>query len=141
VFDYLVGELLSGVDAPFAVLSCYDEMCIAHLDDGGASREILDRNASQLSEDVDTDILAAFGIGGHDSMQSPNRSELESAPSSPPSKLNRGFGQSEPPADVGGSDADDDEENNVEEKPSNDEDEDWDRAVVYTQTFTGGGAQ
>ena len=138
VFDYLVGELLSGVNTPFAVLSCYDEMCIAHLDDGGASREILDRNASQLSEDVDTDILASFGIVGHDSKQSPNRSELESAPSRPPSKLNRVFGQSEPPVDVGGSDGDEEEEeNNVEEKPTNDEDEDWGRAVIYTQTFTG----
>lgn len=135
VFDYLVGELLSGVDTPFAVLSCYDEMCIAHLNDGGVSRGILNRNASQLSEDVHDGILASFGIGGDDSKQSPKQGERES---SPPSKLNRVFDQSETPVDVGGSDGDDgEEENNVEENPSSGEDEDWNRAVVYTQTFTG----
>jgi hypothetical protein len=104
LFDYLVGQLLSGVATPFAVLSSYDEMCIAHLDDDGVSRDILDKNAALLSEDVDPDILAAFGISGDN--KSPQWSE--SATSSPPSKLNRVFGQTLAPVDVGGDEVEED---------------------------------
>ena len=40
VYDYLLGNLLAGVSHPFAVLTTYDEMVIAHLDDD-VSKEIL----------------------------------------------------------------------------------------------------
>lgn len=63
VYDYLVGQLLTGTTAPFAVLTTYDEMCIAHLNDGGVSLESLTRNADALIQDISSDILHAFGIG------------------------------------------------------------------------------
>lgn len=52
LYDYLVGCLLSGTRAPFAVLSSYDETCIAHLQDGGVSREILEKNAQNLGVEI-----------------------------------------------------------------------------------------
>ena len=51
-----------GVHKPFTVLSSYDEMCIAYLDDDGVSREILERNAEKLGEDISPEILEAFGV-------------------------------------------------------------------------------
>jgi hypothetical protein len=125
VFDYLVGELLAGNAAPFAVLSCYDEMCIAHLDDGGVSRNILTENAGRLSSDIEPETLAAFGVGG-DGNKKPSQQ------SSPPSKLNRVFNEGKPSsgeARAGGTEGKDDGESS--------DDEDWNRAVVYTQTFHG----
>lgn len=60
VYDYLVGNLAIGVSCPFAVLSSYDEMCIAYLDDNGTSREVLERNAKNLGLAVDQDIMNKF---------------------------------------------------------------------------------
>ena len=61
VYDCLVGKLLTGVSRPFAVLTTYDEMCIAHLNDDGASREILERNANALNEDMSSEVSFSDG--------------------------------------------------------------------------------
>jgi hypothetical protein len=132
VYDYLVGSLLSGVAAPFAVLSSYDELCIAHLNDGGVSREILTRNARNLSQDIDDDLLGALdGVEPTPSLMSPRTCQQSgSEKPSPESKLNRVF--------VGDADTvlgDEDNEGNVGEG-SDEEDEEWNRVVCYTQTFS-----
>jgi len=51
IYDYLVGLLGTGI-RPFGVLSSYDETCIAYLNDGGVSKEILERVASQLQSEI-----------------------------------------------------------------------------------------
>mmetsp|Transcript_2789 Transcript_2789/g.7812 ORF Transcript_2789/g.7812 Transcript_2789/m.7812 type:complete len:541 (-) Transcript_2789:32-1654(-) len=130
VYDYLVGELLAGNATPFAVLSCYDEMCIAHLADDGASRDILNKNATQLNMDIDDGVLAAFGIGDGDGKA---HQQNESAATSPQSKLNRVFAQNKPSAEACDNAVDMEDRDDEEDS----DDEDWDRAVIYTQTFCG----
>jgi hypothetical protein len=149
-YDYLVGNLLSGVHTPFAVLSSYDEMCIAYLDDDGVSRKILERNAEKLGEDISPEILEAFGVNDKSpSSASPVHQSVSEKPSPEP-KLNKVFGgYLIAPVDCkvggeGGNDDDeeghDDDDNGDDGDVDDDDDDDdddgeWDRIVIYTQTF------
>jgi len=48
IYDYLMGLLGTGI-RPFGVLSSYDETCIAYLNDGGVSKEILEESQANYS--------------------------------------------------------------------------------------------
>jgi len=52
--DYLVGQLVMGVNRPFPVLSSYEETCIAHLNDNDLSRHIFDHKAGSINERLQT---------------------------------------------------------------------------------------
>lgn len=155
-YNHLVGNLLSSgvVHTPFAVISSYDEMCFAYLDDDGVSREILERNADKLQEDISTKILQAFGI--NDDSKSPCSSSPVhhsiSEKSSPKPKLNKVFdGHLNAPVDckVGGkggnddedeghddndNDNNDDNDGDVDDDDDGNDDGEWECKVIYTQT-------
>ena len=88
-YDYLVGNLGSGTSCPFAVLSCYDQMVIAHLDDDNRSRQILVTAAAELGEDirdkVDELLSRDTTLGKTDGPQSPE-SKLNHVVSNKPDK-------------------------------------------------------
>ena len=136
VYDYLVGNLLSGVHAPFAVLSSYDEMRISFLDDDGVSRDILHRNAEKLAEDISTEILDAFGLNDNSpSSVSPVHHSVAEKPSPEP-KLNKVFGANLNASLDGKIDGKGGIDEDGEEWSSDDDDDsEWDRKVMYTQSF------
>ena len=141
VYDYLLGNLLAGVSHPFAVLTTYDEMVIAHLEDN-VSKEILRSNVDNLGCDFPDEVLNLLQLTGG-----------EKSEGSPESKLNKVFectGSSseensdgsddedvdyEGGDDEGGDDEGGDDEGGDDE--DSDEDENYKRAVVYTPTFHG----
>lgn len=131
VYDYLVGNLAIGVSCPFAVLSSYDEMCIAYLDDNGTSREVLERNAKNLGLAVDQDIMNKFIVpidtdkGNSDNGLSTRDEPIVAA--SPQSKLNRVFDFDDNAGDGKVQEDDEDEDR--------DDDPDYERRICYTQTF------
>ena len=119
VYDYLVGELGMGMTLPFVVLTSYDATCIAHLDDNGASRQLLERTAAALDEPLDRSLIDKMEKKGDD----PN------AATSPEPKVFR-----EPPLEEGTAAANEDEEN-AEEEEDEESDPDWKRIVCYSQVF------
>ena len=157
-YDYLIGKLLSGVsNNPIGVLTTYDEMCIAFLDDEGKSLDILKRNASNLGNDIDPAVLKAFGID-EDSPSPPSSPPTsghasDSRRPSPESKLNPVFaglnndGQEDrkpsgktsddekPPGSSGQQVEEMSEKVEEESDGGNDDEDDWNRSVFYTQTF------
>lgn len=56
VYDYLVGTLGVGISCPFALLSTYEQMVIAHLDDEGGSQELLKQVAGNMGQDLEQEI-------------------------------------------------------------------------------------
>jgi hypothetical protein len=60
VYDHLVGMLVRGVSRPFVVLSSYDRMVIAHLDDGAMSKELLVRVSGDIENDLMEDIASRY---------------------------------------------------------------------------------
>ena len=120
VYDYLVGMLAGGVSRPFVVLSSYDRMVIAHLDDGGMSKEVLERVAGGIESDWTEEM--AFLEGGNGQ---PNESQ---ASGSPLSKLNAVVSdQNMPSASDGPSESSEDNNDDGES-----DDEDWNRSLCYT---------
>jgi len=138
VYDYLVGNLATGISCPFAVLSSYDEMCIAYLDDNGKSRKILERNVNNLGLPVDQDILNKFIVPIDEDKDKGNSNnglstrDEPTAASSPQSRLNRGFHFDDNAGDgkveKGDGEEDDDDDDD-------DDDSDYERCIHYTQTF------
>jgi hypothetical protein len=137
VYDYLVGNLATGVSCPFAVLSSYDKMCIAYLNDDDKSRESLERNAKNLGLAVDQDILNKFIVSidkqkGNSDNGLSTRDESTAA-SSRQSKPNRGFHFNDNAGD--GKIEEDDGEEDDDEEDDDDDDPDYARRICYTQTF------
>lgn len=156
-YDYLIGELLSGVSTPIGVLTSYDEMCIAFLDDDeGKSLDILKRNAANLGNDIDPAVLKAFGIDEDSptppSSPPPGHTSNSRRPS-PESKLNPVFASSlnndrqedrkpsgktsddEKPPGCSGQQVEELSEKVEVESDDDDDDDDWNRSIFYTQTF------
>jgi hypothetical protein len=125
VYDYLLGNLLSGVSCPFAVLTTYDEMVIAHLDDDD-SKNILRSNALNLSADFPQVVLDALELG-----ESEKGQKKQDQQDSPESKLNRIFDDQIKPEVILGDDIE------IEEEDADDGDEEYSRAVIYSQPFRG----
>jgi hypothetical protein len=62
IYDYLVGLLGTGTGIrPFGVLSTYDETWFAYLNDGGVSKEILERVTSQLESEIPIPVGRVLG--------------------------------------------------------------------------------
>ena len=55
VYDYLVGLLGMGVAVPFVVLTTYEEMVIAHLDDDGRAKKIMEDAAREMGNPLATE--------------------------------------------------------------------------------------
>ena len=113
VYDYLVGELGMGISMSFAVLTSYDAMCIAHLDDNGASRALLERTAEALDQPLDRSCI--------DQMK--KKQDDMNAATSPEPKVFRG-----PLLDEGSAPVEEDED-------MDENDPDWNRTVCYSQVF------
>jgi Family of unknown function (DUF5898) len=116
VYDYLVGLLGMGVSWPFVVLTSYDVTCIAHLNDNGASRKILQRNATTLIESLDRSLIDQL-------------SRTEDIDSSPDAKANRVLH-----CDEEDRDQEEDNEKN-EEEDKEEEVSGYAREVYYSQMF------
>eukprot|EP00978_Attheya_sp_CCMP212_P046632 scaffold402615_cov39-Attheya_sp.AAC.1 len=111
-----------GITLPFAVLTSYDATCIAHLDDNGASRQLLERTAAALDQPLDRSLIDQMVKKDDD----PN-----AAPSKEP-KVSRG-----PPLEEGTAAAKEDEEDEekIGEEDDEESDPDWNRIVCYSQVF------
>ena len=118
VYDYLLGNLLAGVSHPFAVLSTYNEMVIAHLNDD-VSEEILRSNVENLGFDFPQTVLDLLQLTEED-----EEKVQKTQQGSPASKLNRIFAHAERKSDQ------------LSDGGYSD-DEDYSRAVIYTQPFHG----
>mmetsp|Transcript_15489 Transcript_15489/g.22443 ORF Transcript_15489/g.22443 Transcript_15489/m.22443 type:complete len:537 (-) Transcript_15489:350-1960(-) len=128
VYDHLLGNLLSGVSCPFAVLTTYDEMVIAHLDNHD-SKSILKSNALDLHADLPQVVLDALELG-----ESKEGKKKQDQQDSPKSKLNRVFDH-QINADILGDDIEIEEENSDDD--DDDDDDEYNRAVIYSQPFRG----
>jgi hypothetical protein len=84
VYDYLLGMLGIGISRSFAVLSTYEEMVMAHLDDEGKSQELIKKVAGKMDQDMTQEIEFLREGRKMDEGQG-----TEQPPGSPLSKLNR----------------------------------------------------
>lgn len=135
VYDYLVGMLARGVSQPFAVLSSYNQMVIAHLDDDGKSTELLKEVANTIKNDMMEEIAFMKEGDGQPNINAPQ------APGSPLSNLNAVV--SNPVRCVGSDDRvhhlkKDDNKNSDGNDDANDDDSDnsddgdWKRTLCYS---------
>ena len=126
VYDYLVGMLAGRVSRPFVVLSSYDRMVLAHLDDDSMSKKLLERVSGDIENDLTEEI--AFLEGGNGQ---PNNINEPQAPGSPLSKLNAVVSdQKMPSASDGPTERSEDNNDDGES-----DDEDWSRALCYTNVI------
>lgn len=124
VYDYLVGMLARGVSQPFAVLSSYNQMVIAHLDDDGKSMELLEEVAGAIKNDM-TDEIAFLADG--DGQLNTNEPQ---APGSPLSKLNAVV--SDPVKSTGSDDGVHRLKKGNDDDSDGSGDDDWKRVVCYS---------
>eukprot|EP00978_Attheya_sp_CCMP212_P034722 scaffold146961_cov37-Attheya_sp.AAC.2 len=139
IYDYLVGLLGTGI-RPFGVLSSYDELCIAYLNDGGVSKEILQRVTSQL----DSEIPEGRVLGNAEP-------QATSDNGSPASKLRRVLTgpKGSPTSDVSLENEEEEDDEDAQEDGHDDSveiavddndsegDPTYNREVMYTPTFSG----
>jgi hypothetical protein len=128
VYDYLVGLLGMGDSWPFVVLTSYDAMCIAHLNDNGASREILQRNAVALNESLDRSLIDQLS----------RTEDVDEIDSCPDPKANRVLHCDEEDRDLEEDDEkneEEDDEKTEEEDKEEEEDSEYAREVYYSQIF------
>jgi Family of unknown function (DUF5898) len=126
VYDYLVGMFAGGVSRPFAVLSSYDRMVIAHLDDNAMSKKVLERVAGDIENDLTKEIAFLEGDNG----QPININEPQ-AHGSPLSKLNTVVSDQKMPSASDGL-TERSEDNNDDGES---DDEAWSRALCYTKVI------
>ena len=131
VYDYLVGMLGMGITCPMVVLTTYEEMVIAHLNDGGHARTLMEEVAGQMEQPLKSEIEFLKGDA---------TGEEHETPGSPLSRRN--LVVSTPQDDVasttakqraGGRDSDDDLDDDGSD------DSDWNRCVCYSKVVERGG--
>lgn len=133
VYDYLVGMLGMGIARPFVVLTTYEEMVIAHLDDGAhalSSRSLMEEVAGKVGESLDSEreFLTTTGRG--------DRGEESSPPGSPLSKRNPVVSTSQTgDATPAGHHSEAARGRNNDEGVDDDDsdDDDWNRFVCYSK--------
>ena len=115
IYDHLVGMLVRGVSRPLAVLSSYEQMVIAHLDDDGRSRQLLEQVAGAMGDDMADEI--SF-LRRDDRSPLPNVNSVFSGVSHQAVKIAA--------SDCKFKDTQDDDD-------VNDDDDDWNRALWYSK--------
>jgi hypothetical protein len=136
VFDYLMGMRSSGIVTPFAVLSTYDQMCIAHLNDDGKSLECLREEAKHRHEKFQAATILGRAIPALGSTLS-KESAVLNADISPDSGVNKVFGRSFVSAEEHENNGDKTEEEDESDGDDESDDSSYNREVHYSETFSG----
>ena len=126
VYDYLVGLLGMGVAYPFVILTTYEEMVIAHLDDAGKSRALMQEVAEVMENRLDEE--KKF-------LKKGKRDDSEPSPGSSLRKPNLVVSTAQK-SDVGissSSNCDCGIDDDAKKGASSDDDGDWNRCLYYSK--------